>query len=455
MSIYEEVRDVYSKIVCDFSDRESCDRWRKDHEDIKVGKPTFSYMMATYNDDSLFNASVNSLLRQSFTDWELVILDNSDKNTKVWNLIENAMYADKRIRGIKSDKNLGWPKAASVCLQHIQGEYTTFLAADDCLFVDALERMKEVLERETPDILWVGNFFVEYDAKAISSLKVKVPMAKIYNEENRSDAIAEIMENIYYNSFFHYMRVDFLKEYNIDFFDPYYADCAGMTEAMVRAKKMVSVDFPVYCLTTNTSQTQGRYTWGSYSSIFVNQWKSVKSVFEKENYRNNEKISFVVIRILLNLIENIRVLCLGSCRDVYMNKIEKSGREIISQIDEIMCNEYIGEMFRIAEKTGFNLLIDTFKALNESPCIFQIDDIEKSQSAPILKLALFDGELTYSQQIDSLIQWLLDEHNPACVGFYNFIELLDKGGEMMIWKYKEDYKRISKKNMEFVIPFWD
>ena len=63
------------------------------------------------------------------------------------------------------------------------------------------------------------------------------------------------MQSLYYNSFFHFERISFLKENNIDFFEPYYADFEGMTEAMCRAKRMVVVDKALYALTENTSQT--------------------------------------------------------------------------------------------------------------------------------------------------------------------------------------------------------
>lgn len=456
MDIEMQVKDVYSEIRCDFRDRKSCDKWKAEQElVIENERPLFSYMMATYNDDSLFNVAVNSLLNQSFTNWELIILDNSDKNPQLWEMIENAMYADKRIRGIKSDKNVGWPKAASICLQYVRGKYTTFLAADDCLCPDVLVKMSNILREEFPDILWVGNLFVEYDSKGAVLLGERIPQEKIYGSENRSDAIAEIMKYIYYNSFFHYMRVDFLKKNKIDFFEPYYADCAGMTEAMAKAEKMISVNFPVYCLTTNTSQTQGAYTWDSYRFIFVNQWKSIKDVFIRENYKNYENIYFIVMRIFLNLLENIRILCLGRCRDIYMNRIEKSGEEIIAQIENFLCNEDIEEMFRIMGEEGFDILIKNLKELKESNCFFCIEDIEKSCIEPVLQLALLDGEITYAQQIELLIQWLMNEKNPTCIGFYNFVRLLDEGGEMMIWKYREKYKKIAKKNKDYVLSFWD
>lgn len=85
MEIQEILDDLYNHILCDFTDRKSCEAWKnakmeKQTEQPHAERPFFSYMMCVYNDTSLLNAAINSLLKQSFPKWELIILDNSDKN---------------------------------------------------------------------------------------------------------------------------------------------------------------------------------------------------------------------------------------------------------------------------------------------------------------------------------------------------------------------------------------
>ena len=77
----------------------------------------FSFMMCTYNDTSILNASINSSFSQNYDDLELIIWDNSDKSEQPWKLIQNAMEAAPRIHGYKSNKNYGWPKGASSCMK--------------------------------------------------------------------------------------------------------------------------------------------------------------------------------------------------------------------------------------------------------------------------------------------------------------------------------------------------
>ena len=114
-----ELQDIYFGELIDFS------RICESSSVERVNEPRFTIMMAVYNDTSLLNAAISSCLRQNFSSWELLILDNSDKSEAPWKMIQNAMTYDKRIRGFRSEKNVGWAKGSQVLLGHAKGEYVT------------------------------------------------------------------------------------------------------------------------------------------------------------------------------------------------------------------------------------------------------------------------------------------------------------------------------------------
>ena len=118
--------------------------------------PIFSIIMCTYNDTSLLNIALNSVISQEFENWELIILDNSDKSDLPWKMICNASNIDSRIHCIRGKENVGWAKGASICLEYTKGQYMTFLAADDFLSNDALNSINTQIEHYNPDIVWVG-----------------------------------------------------------------------------------------------------------------------------------------------------------------------------------------------------------------------------------------------------------------------------------------------------------
>lgn len=443
----EYLRDLYFGNLYDFANKEDCIRLQRKNSNLQISEqPMFSIMMCVYNDVSLLNSAINSLLKQNYTNWELIILDNSDKNENAWKMIQNAADADPRIHAYKSEQNVGWPKGASICLQHVRGSYTTFLSADDCINVGALGRLSEIIEEENPDIIWVGDACVAYHTdSSMELLRIHVPDYKIYGEKNRSESIVKILKTVDYNSFFHYMKVEFLKENGIDFYEPYYADCAGMTKSMVEAKKMVVLDEIVYFLTMNTSQTVGRYTWDSYDFVFVNQWKCLKKIFKKEKYANQEDIQYSAARILNNLLGNIGILCQGHCRNSYMQKIEKEPEEIVRQLEEIMACDDITEMLQLVGSGYFEKLLSAVAEIEKCGISFNTDVVQRSWLKNLITLALKKEEVELEKELEWMIYWLLEENNTRSIGFEYCLELLKRADNQALLRFQEEIREIAAK----------
>lgn len=423
MTNEEYLKYIYCENRYDLSQEDDCNRLFEDTKNIVVEKPVFSFMMCVYNDISLLNAAINSLLKQAFTDWELLILDNSDKNLQAWTMIQNAANADKRIRCFKSKQNVGWAKGASILLPYCRGSYTTFLAADDCINIGALGVLNEIVINEMPDIIWVGNVGVSYSGPAkITLLGEKTPLQyMIFDKQSRSEAIIHIMKNVYYNSFFHYMKIDFLKKYRIDFFEPYYADNTGMTRAMTAAGKMVVLNERVYFLTMNTSQTAGKYIWDSYQFMFAKQWMLMKSVFMREHYNDSKAVQYVAAKILLNLFGNISSLCKGQCRDKYMNTLYRNPDEILQQLENILENAEIAEMLELIDFHGMKKFIEN---ISDIDTIVTDNFCQESWIRDLIALSVNKEILTDEQVLTLLENFLLQEKNSVCLGFSYYTKIL-------------------------------
>lgn len=313
----------------------------------KNKSPVFSILMSVFNHTECLKNAIASVQNQSFDQWELIILDNGNQNEDAWNIIKNASESDDRIIGLQSKTNVGWPKGASLCLKQAEGKYMTFLAADDFLDPDALQCVWEEVEKNYPDVIWVGYATVHKNNNHLMLGDCNIPQYTVFNQENKPQQVEAILNTVYYNAFFHYLNIDFLRRENIDFFEPYCADCGGMTQALCTASKMTVLNKAAYFLTIETSHTRGSYSWDSYIHTFISQWNSIMALYVRERYYNKESINYIAKRIENNHISQLKNMCLGHvCRDKYMHNMDITACERLKQLEDILSNETMIRIMR-------------------------------------------------------------------------------------------------------------
>lgn len=113
-------------------------------EDIKKA-PIFSIIMPAYNVEKTVIESIESVLHQTFQDFELLVVnDSSNDNTK--NIIEEYSREDPRIKLFNLDKNGGVAHARNIAIKQAKGKYLAFLDADDLWLHNKLEVQHSHLE---------------------------------------------------------------------------------------------------------------------------------------------------------------------------------------------------------------------------------------------------------------------------------------------------------------------
>ncbi len=91
----------------------------------------------TFNRCHFIGKTIESVIRQTYQDFELLIVDNaSTDNTE--NVVRS--FTDKRIRYIKNEKNIGIIENWNKCIQLSSGKYLTILGDDDVLLKRFLEK---------------------------------------------------------------------------------------------------------------------------------------------------------------------------------------------------------------------------------------------------------------------------------------------------------------------------
>ena len=97
-----------------------------------------SIIMPSYNTAKYISESINSVLAQTYTEWELIIVDDcSTDNTD--EVIANFLK-DERIKYLKNEKNSGAAISRNKALREAKGKYVAFLDSDDLWHPEKLER---------------------------------------------------------------------------------------------------------------------------------------------------------------------------------------------------------------------------------------------------------------------------------------------------------------------------
>jgi len=119
-------------------------------------EPLISVIMSVFNGQEYLEESIQSILNQSFKNFEFIIVnDGSFDNTK--EILKKYQSKDPRIKIITNDGNIGLTKSLNRAIKIAQGKYIARQDADDISLSQRLEKQIEFLEKN-PEIKVLGTF---------------------------------------------------------------------------------------------------------------------------------------------------------------------------------------------------------------------------------------------------------------------------------------------------------
>ncbi|RXJ79202.1 glycosyltransferase [Arcobacter sp. F2176] len=126
-----------------------------------MSNPLVSIIMPAYNTEKYITDSINSILEQTYDNWELIIVDDCSTDfTK--DIIKKFEFEDKRIKGIYLEKNGGMPSLAkNNAIPFVNGSFIAFLDSDDLWLKEKLECQVNFLMKN-PDIMlcYTGGYWI-------------------------------------------------------------------------------------------------------------------------------------------------------------------------------------------------------------------------------------------------------------------------------------------------------
>ena len=252
-----------------------------------------SIIIPVYNAGSYISSCLKSVIEQSYTNWEVILIDDgsTDNSKEIYEKIASKNNKVKVFRqnnkGVSSARNLGLEKA--------NGDYIVFLDADDWIDRIFLERMLEVIEKEDADIVQC-NFYYANENEHIERKHIR-PSYSIRNnmnelqldilyreyDEKKNDCSVGAMRGVWGKIFKSSIikKITFNEE--IDIFE----DGIFVLNALQNSKKVVLIDeyYYYYRMTENSSNSKYK---PNFSGKVIEIFQEINNFIVK----NNKDIEF-------------------------------------------------------------------------------------------------------------------------------------------------------------------
>lgn len=122
-----------------------------------------SICVPTYNGEKYLKECLDSLLAQSYTNIEIIIVDDGSRDGTV-QLVKAYEQKDQRLKLFVNEKNLGLVGNWNRCIEHSKGEWIKFVFQDDYLEYNCVQQFIEHAKKDTSLLVSKRSFILDKDA---------------------------------------------------------------------------------------------------------------------------------------------------------------------------------------------------------------------------------------------------------------------------------------------------
>ena len=314
--------------------------------------PKVSIIIPIYNNEKYLMESIDSVLNQTFQDFEIISINDGSTDNSL-KILEEYAKKDSRIK-IVTQENKGAGSARNEGLKLAKGEYLAFLDGDDFYNLDFLEKMlKKSIDTNSDIVICRANRFdteTGETSKINYSLKTNfLPEKDVFSYKDIPDKIFNISQNWNWNKIF---KKDFIEKNNIKFQEIYrtndlYFTCC----ALVLAKRISTID---ECLVNyrigmieNSQNTNNLYPLDFYKAFSkLREFLVEKNIYKevKESY-----ISWALEGCLYNIksIDDKRIQK-GICDKILVDGMSELGFDYIVE-NKYLLKELYNEYLKIKD----------------------------------------------------------------------------------------------------------
>ena len=317
-----------------------------------MSEKLISLIIPVYNTSKYLKVCIESLLNQTFKDFEMILVDDGSTDNSE-EIIKEYQKQDSRIKLIKENHN-GVGNARNIGLMHAQGKYVQFLDSDDFFENNMLEEMSQQAEKNELDIVYCTAQKVDKNGTTIESNNPYWPIntnsAKydiVFNWKTCSDIINMFAPEPWMALY----RKDFLKKHELCFpnISSSNGACLGFI-SRVLAKKIYIMNkaFINYRYNRDDSISSKKDVMNMFRQRF-----DFKKLLIKHNLYEELEISFQK-----NIINSIKYL-------ISLINTEEDYKNFVINFSKLFPNEYdVYKKIIEAQKNGFEMLDNYIKKDN-------------------------------------------------------------------------------------------
>lgn len=142
--------------------------------------PTLTIIMAAYNAEKTIKTAIESVLAQTYTDWELIVVNDSSKD-KTQTIVSEIAARDSRIRLINNETNSGVSITRKKGVEAAKGTWIAVLDSDDMWKPDKLEKQMRLANDKSAELVFTGSGFIDNEGSPID-WQLHVPETLSYRE---------------------------------------------------------------------------------------------------------------------------------------------------------------------------------------------------------------------------------------------------------------------------------
>lgn len=133
--------------------------------------PRVSIIVPVYNTEKYLPCCINSILTQTFTDFELLLIDDGSKDNS-GKICDEYAVIDKRVR-VFHKNNEGASIARNLGIKKSKGKFLVFVDSDDYIASDYIQTFCEILSKyDRPDIIIQSPIYVDKGHEKYKNIKL-------------------------------------------------------------------------------------------------------------------------------------------------------------------------------------------------------------------------------------------------------------------------------------------